>query len=162
MKPFKVTGIQYAALPYRFEGRRLSVLLITSRGTRRWVIPKGWPMPGLRPQDAAAIEAVEEAGVIGQVADHPLGSYQYMKLMKGGQAMAVQVIVFPLRVDEQTLEFKETGQRRLRWLSCHDAASRVAEPGLQRLIRDFGTAQSANPVVQLFQRYRAWRFGPAA
>ena len=67
MKAGKATGIQYAALPYRFEGRQVRILLITSRQTRRWVIPKGWPMSGLKPQDVAATEAGEEAGVVGEI-----------------------------------------------------------------------------------------------
>ena len=162
MKRLKVTGIQYAALPYRLEGRRLSILLITSRETRRWVIPKGWPMPGLKPQDAAATEAAEEAGVLGEIADQPLGSYHYMKVQKGKPARAVQVIVFPLRVTGQMEDFKEQAERKLRWFSPHEAASRVAEPSLQRLIREFGETTAAHPVMRLFHRYRTWRFGPAA
>ncbi len=67
MKKSKAVGIQYAALPYRQMGRRLEILLITSRETRRWVIPKGWPMNGLTPQEAAATEAVEEAGIEGEI-----------------------------------------------------------------------------------------------
>ena len=49
----------------------MRILLITSRGTRRWVIPKGWPMRGLKPQEAAAVEAAEEAGIVGEVEDQP-------------------------------------------------------------------------------------------
>ena len=71
MKKVKAVGIQYAALPYRIVRRRVEILLITSRDTRRWVIPKGWPMKGLKPQDAAAVEAAEEAGLIGEVEGRP-------------------------------------------------------------------------------------------
>ena len=62
------------------------------------MIPKGWPMRGLKPQDAAAIEASEEAGLVGQIEDHPIGSYHYVKQLKGGPTADVQVIVFPFRV----------------------------------------------------------------
>ena len=161
MKPFKVTGIQYAALPYRFEGRQVRVLLITSRGTGRWVIPKGWPMDGLKPQEAAATEAAEEAGLVGEITAKPLGSYHYPKQMKNGQTRAVQVIVFPFRVEDQAPAFKEQGQRTARWCRWQEAAGLVAEPSLRRLIRDFGLAHSPNPMIQGLRRYWAWRFGGA-
>jgi 8-oxo-dGTP pyrophosphatase MutT (NUDIX family) len=147
MKRGRLVGIQYAALPYRLTGRRLSILLVSSRGTRRWVIPKGWPMTGCKPHEAAATEAHEEAGLIGQIADQPLGSYRYMKEIKPGQSIAVQVIVFPFAVEAKAETFKEEG---------HRAAALVAEPSLRRLILDFGDAQSANPLIWGLHRYRAW------
>jgi 8-oxo-dGTP pyrophosphatase MutT (NUDIX family) len=153
MKPFKVTGIQYAALPYRFEGRQLRILLITSRETGRWVIPKGWPMGGLKPQEAAAVEAAEEAGLVGEITAKPLGSYRYMKRLKHDKTMAIQVIVFPFRVDERTAEFKEQGQRTERWCRWQEAAGLVAEPSL---------AHSPNPITKGLRRYWAWRFGGGA
>ncbi len=162
MKSTKRTGIQYAALPYRLEGRQLRVLLITSRDTHRWVIPKGWPMNGLKPQEAAAAEAAEEAGLIGAIEDTPLGSYRYLKRLKGDDAIAVQVIVFPFHVADQVESWKEQGQRTLRWFGYRAAASRVAEPSLQRLIRDFGTERTNSFVTRSLRRYRAWRFGAAA
>ncbi|HUO21396.1 MAG TPA: NUDIX hydrolase [Caulobacteraceae bacterium] len=138
MKKAKAVGIQYAALPYRVVRRRVEVMLITSRGTRRWVIPKGWPMAGLKPQEAAAVEAMEEAGVSGQVEDRPIGSYRYMKVLKEDQAIAVQVILFPLLVTGQEETWKEQGQREPRWFRYQRAATLVAEPSLRRLIREFG------------------------
>ena len=126
MKAVKLTGIQYAALPYRIHGRQVQVMLITSRGTGRWVIPKGWPMDGLAPRETAVAEAAEEAGILGEIVDRPIGSYRYIKHLKGAQSMAIQVIVFPLLVEGQTLAFKEQGQRRSRWFRYQEAASRVA------------------------------------
>ena len=79
MRAAKATGIQYAALPYRIEAGQVRVLLITSRETHRWVIPKGWPMNGLKPQDAAAVEAAEEAGLIGSIESQPLGSFNRLR-----------------------------------------------------------------------------------
>ena len=138
MKGARTTGIQYAALPYRFEGRQVRVLLITSRETHRWVIPKGWPMTGLKPQDAAAVEAAEEAGLIGEIEATPLGSYRYLKRLKGDDSIAVQVIVFPFLVEAQVESWKEQDQRSLQWFGYRTAASQVAEPSLRRLIREFG------------------------
>lgn len=160
MKGPRTTGIQYAALPYRIEAGQVRILLITSRETRRWVIPKGWPMNGLKPQDAAAVEAAEEAGLIGSIESQPLGSYGYLKRLKGGDAVAVQVIVFPFHVGDQVEHWKEQGQRSLQWFGYRTAASQVAEPALKRLIREFGAERSPSLMARSLRRYRAWRFGP--
>ncbi len=161
MKTAKVTGIQYAALPYRLEGRRLRILLITSRGSRRWVIPKGWPIGGLTPQEAAATEAAEEAGLVGRVESEPLGSYSYLKHGKGEQSRAVQVIVFPFLVEGRGESWKEQGQRQARWFGARDAASAVAEVSLKRLIRNFAEARSPTLLAQSLHRYRTWRLARA-
>ncbi len=157
MKPFKATGIQYAALPFRMEGRQTQVLLITSRRTRRWVIPKGWPMDGLKAHEAAATEAAEEAGIAGEVSDRPIGSYRYLKSLKNDQTLAIQVIVFPLRVEGHAPAYKENGQRDLRWFRYQEAASAVAEPSLQHLIRTFGRDQAQGAVWRALSSYRLWR-----
>jgi len=157
MKPFKTVGIQYAALPYRLVGRQVQVLLITSRGTGRWVIPKGWPMKGLKPQEAAAIEATEEAGLQGEISDRPIGSYSYSKMLKQDQVITVQVMVFPLHVEFRAEAYKEAGERTSRWFSYRQAASLVAEPSLKRIILEFGEGQAAGKLTMLFRRYRAWR-----
>ena len=162
MKGARTTGIQYAALPYRIEAGQLRILLITSRETRRWVVPKGWPITGLKPQDAAAAEAAEEAGLIGTIEPTPLGSYRYLKRLKRNEAIAVQVIVFAFEVSEQVESWKEQDQRTLRWFGYRTAAMRVAEPSLKRLIRDFGAERSNSFVARSLRRYRVWRFGGAA
>jgi 8-oxo-dGTP pyrophosphatase MutT (NUDIX family) len=165
MKAARTVGIQYAALPYRLEGRRVMILLITSRATRRWVIPKGWPMHGLKPQDAAAMEAAEEAGVVGEIEGQPLGSYHYDKLLKPGRAVSVQVIVFPFRVSAQADAWKEQHQREVRWLPYQRAAAMVAEPALRRLIHDFGAARAPTLLargLRTFRTYRSWRLAARA
>jgi ADP-ribose pyrophosphatase YjhB (NUDIX family) len=161
MKAAKIVGIQYAALPYRLDGRRVRVLLITSRGSRRWVIPKGWPIGGLTPQDTAATEAAEEAGLIGRVEAEPLGSYRYLKRTKGEQMRAVQAIVFPFLVEDQSDTWKEADQRLVRWFDYRQAASAVAEASLKRLIRQFGRARSPTLLAQSLHRYRTWRLARA-
>jgi uncharacterized protein len=157
MKPAKAVGIQYAALPYRIENRRVRILLITSRGSRRWVIPKGWPIAGLTPQDAAATEAAEEAGVIGRIEADPLGSYRYLKRVGGVHDKAVQVIVFPFLVEDIRETWKEQGQREARWFAYSEAAVAVAETSLKRLIRKFGAARTPTVFAQSLHRYRTWR-----
>jgi 8-oxo-dGTP pyrophosphatase MutT (NUDIX family) len=156
MKRVRLVGIQYAALPYRFQGGQLWILLVSSRRTRRWIIPKGWPIAGRKPHEAAAVEAMEEAGITGAIASQPLGSYRYLK---DDENLAVQVLVFPLRVDGQAASFKEQGQRVATWFRFRQAARRVAEPSLRRLILDFGDAHSTNPLIRGLRRYRTWRFG---
>ena len=74
---------QYAALPWR-NAQGFEILLITSRETRRWVIPKGWPMPGNSPAESAAQEAYEEAGIRGKIAVQAIGHYGYRKRLRGG------------------------------------------------------------------------------
>jgi ADP-ribose pyrophosphatase YjhB (NUDIX family) len=157
MSPAKAVGIQYAALPYRIEGRQLQVRLITSRGTGRWVIPKGWPIVGLRPADAAAVEAAEEDGLEGEMAPTPIGSYHYLKRLKGQHTQQTQVIVFPFRVTGHASTYKEQGERHGAWFAYAKAAALVAEPALRRLIRDFGDAHTPNFLTQSLRRYRAWR-----
>jgi 8-oxo-dGTP pyrophosphatase MutT (NUDIX family) len=163
MKPVKLTGIQYAALPYRMVGRQMQVMLVTSRRTKRWIIPKGWPMNGKTAPQAAAAEAVEEAGIVGTIAERPIGSYRYLKTLKNKQdTMAIQVIVFPFLVEDSVEAFKEEGQRTARWFGYRQAASSVAEPALRRLIREFGGARSAGFFLRTLRSYRAWRFGVPA
>jgi 8-oxo-dGTP pyrophosphatase MutT (NUDIX family) len=157
MKALKIVGIQFAALPFRIDARQLWVLLITSRDTQRWVIPKGWQMTGLKPQEAAATEAAEEAGIIGEVEDNPVGSYRYEKRLKGEATTAVQVIVFPFRVQAQADDWKEHGQRRFEWFRYQKAATLVAEPSLRHIIRDFGADRSPGLLAQSLRSYRSWR-----
>src|ERR1700754_3917375 len=93
-------GLQFGALPYRFaSGGGLQILLITSRTTRRWIIPKGWAIKGSKPWESAAREAYEEAGLRGTVARRPFGSYLYVKTFEdGAEALPCEVRVFPLLV----------------------------------------------------------------
>jgi 8-oxo-dGTP pyrophosphatase MutT (NUDIX family) len=157
MKQDKIVGIQYAALPFRIQAGQVWILLITSRGTQRWVIPKGWPMIGLKPQEAAATEGAEEAGIVGEIEDKPFGSYRYDKRLKPDETIAVQVIVFPFRVQAQADDWKEQGQRRFAWFRYQKAATLVAEPALRHIIRDFGAERSPGFLAQGLRGYRTWR-----
>jgi 8-oxo-dGTP pyrophosphatase MutT (NUDIX family) len=131
---------QYAALPWRLDpSGRIEVMLITSRETRRWVIAKGWPIDGLTPYASAAREAFEEAGVVGETWEEPIGSYFYEKRLKNGRLRPVTVEVFPLRVDEELEDWPEKGQREKRWFAATEAATLVQERQLQILIRAFAT-----------------------
>jgi uncharacterized protein Yka (UPF0111/DUF47 family)/8-oxo-dGTP pyrophosphatase MutT (NUDIX family) len=136
---------QIAALPYRTDGTKIDapvrVLLVTSRATRRWVIPKGNPMPGMVPHTAAAREAEEEAGVSGLVCPTPLGSYRYRKRRGNGASLMVDVDVFPLAVQREFDTWKEQSQRERRWFSLPEAAEAVDEDDLRDLMRSFGPSE---------------------
>lgn len=136
---------QIAALPYRTAGRSLdaavSILLVTSRETKRWVIPKGNLAQGVSPHTAAAIEAEEEAGVLGAVCPTSLGSYRYRKRRGSGASLMADVEVFPLAVNRVLSEWKEKSERERRWVSLAEAASMVEEPDLRDLIRSFGASE---------------------
>lgn len=133
---------QIAVLPYRFGGPGMDgpteILLITSRGTGRWVIPKGNPLTGMPLHASAAVEAEEEAGVIGAVCPTPIGSYQYRKRRANGASVMLDVEVFPLAVTRELGEWKEQDERERRWFPFSEAAGAVDEADLQALIRSFG------------------------
>jgi len=129
-------GIQFAALPFRRRaGVGTEVMLITSRRTKRWIIPKGWPMTRKTPHAAAAREALEEAGVIGRIGTSPIGSYSYEKRLKKGRAIVCEVLVFPLEVKRQQKSWPEKGERQIHWLSLAKAAATVHEGVLSDIIR---------------------------
>lgn len=130
--------VQCAALPWRrTEAGEVEILLITSRETRRWVIPKGWPHRGLGPAASAAREAFEEAGVLGEVSRKPIGAYRYDKRLKSGRVQHVRVAVYAMRVVEERDAWPEMGEREKQWARGDEAASRVTEPELSRLIGAF-------------------------
>ncbi|MET3355953.1 UNVERIFIED_ORG: 8-oxo-dGTP pyrophosphatase MutT (NUDIX family) [Xanthobacter viscosus] len=130
--------VQYAALPYRVRrDGEVQIRLITSRETRRWVIPKGWPMKGLSPPKAAAREAYEEAGLVGVISREPLGMYTYEKRL-GTRSVLCDVLVFPFKVKRLLQKWPERFQRYGFWFSIDSAAAAVQEEDLSELIRSFG------------------------
>ena len=128
------TRMQYGALCWRLGDTGTEVLLITSRDTGRWVIPKGWPMSGLTLGGAAAREAWEEAGVRGALDEGEIGAFCYDKLLKPGQALHCRVNVYGLRVSELADKFPERKMRRRKWFDHAKAARKVAEPELRGLL----------------------------
>ena len=110
------------------------VLLITSRGTGRWIIPKGWPIPNLSLSASALQEAWEEAGVQGLVDPREIGRYGYDKHRRLRPSVAVEVRVFPIAVTRLATTYPEAAQRARIWLPPPEAAGRVAEPELQALL----------------------------
>lgn len=137
----ETTGLpsQYAALPWRARKSGVKVLLVTSRETRRLVLPKGWPMPGLKPHRVAEREAWEEAGIMGKAARTSVGSYTYWKRMRDSFVLC-NVDVFPLDVKSLEDNWPERRERERLWLAPDEAANVVDEPGLAHLLRTFSLA----------------------
>ncbi len=126
---------QVAGLCVRGTGKDRKVLMITSRGTGRWIIPKGWPMEGKTNAEAAMIEAWEEAGVKkATIEPDPIGRYFYSKTVEGGVPVPVEVQVFLLNVEKLARTYPEMKERRRKWVRPVRAAAQVDETGLQALL----------------------------
>jgi 8-oxo-dGTP pyrophosphatase MutT (NUDIX family) len=132
-----VANVQYAALPWRRVQGALEILLITTRNTRSWIVPKGWPLVGCTPSECAANEALEEAGVLGEVAEKALGVFHYNKRQKSGDIVPCKVHVFAMEVVHQRRSWAEKAARDICWCSLPEALARVTEPSLRRLIAKF-------------------------
>lgn len=130
---------QYGVICFRFPQhvKAHEILVITSRNTGRWIIPKGWPMKGKKPWQVAAIEALEEAGVRGVVGRKPVGHYTYLKSLDDGDIVTCVVQLYQLEVTSIEPSFKEKGQRRVVWVSTDEAARRVNEVELKDLLVNF-------------------------
>lgn len=131
--------LQFGALPWRWRDGP-EILLVSSRETRRWIIPKGWPMKGRKPHAAAAREALEEAGIVGRIGKQPVGSYFYEKRMRNGAVLPCKVEVFALEVERQRKRWPEMDERTTRWFGPEEAAASVVEPDLALLIQQLAAA----------------------
>ncbi|MCR8549392.1 NUDIX hydrolase [Salipiger sp. P9] len=142
-------GEQIAALPMHWDKKgNLQVLMVTSRDTGRWVMPKGWEMDGKKPWHAAEIEALEEAGAKGYVSSEQIGSYRYGKLLDDGEVLLCEVRVYPMIVEKLLRNWKERHQRRRKWFTPKAAAKRVHEPELSELLMTLTKKPKKQPVIQ--------------
>jgi len=134
---------QCGALPYRVTpSGGTEVLLVTSRGTGRWIVPKGWPIAGLSDADSAAQEAYEEAGVRGEIGQTPLGTFAHWKSAEDGSEPGLfHIDLYPLRVERELTLWPEAHQRRKVWVSIDQAVTMI-EPGE---LRDLVAAFEAPP-----------------
>ena len=126
--------IQTGALPWRRRKKGVEVLLVTGRRSRRWTIPKGWPMPGKSLAEAAAQEAFEEAGVKGTIDSEPLGSFRHTKTNLAIGDLDVTILVHPMWVERELPKWPELGQRKRKWFKPEEAAERVDSAELGALI----------------------------
>jgi 8-oxo-dGTP pyrophosphatase MutT (NUDIX family) len=132
-------SLQFAALPWRIsESGTREVLLLTSRETHRWIIPKGWPIKGWKPAEVASREAYEEAGLIGQiVGKRSLGKFHYEKRLAKEKAIVREVRVFLFRVEQQLVDWPEKGERESKWFDANEAVALVEEGGLAKIMARF-------------------------
>lgn len=128
---------QFGALVYRVRNDKVQVLLITSRNTGRWIIPKGWPIAGATPSEAAETEAWEEAGVKGRASHSCLGLYSYLKRRETLRDLPCLVMVYPLEARKLQSKYPESAERRRKWFSRRTAAKLVHEPELAHMIKNF-------------------------
>ncbi len=129
--------VQAAALPWRAGENGPEILLITSRKTGRWILPKGWPEGGESLDRCAVREAFEEAGIRGHSSTNAIGSYYYGKASPSGLIRRCEVHVFALEVTESEKRWPEKRQRERRWLKPSEAAKRITEPALADMIANF-------------------------
>ncbi|MCS6622144.1 NUDIX hydrolase [Roseibacterium beibuensis] len=157
--PLRIAGVskretrtQFAALCYRVsktpKGKKgkeaapaVEILLVSSRDTGRWIIPKGWPMDGMTPAAAAAQEAWEEAGVRGRAHGQCVGLYAYDKWLDEELSLPCIVAVFPVEVKKLDKDFPESDERKRKWFSPKKAAQKVDEPELKVILESFDPAR---------------------
>ena len=145
----QATEKQIAALPIQWDEKgRMRVLMVTSRGTGRWVMPKGWLMDGKKPWHAAEIEALEEAGAVGFIGSDPLGEYGYEKDMGDGKSIPIRVCIYPMIVDQLKKHWKERSDRTRRWFSAKGAAKRVDEPELRDMLLSLANKPRKKPAIR--------------
>jgi 8-oxo-dGTP pyrophosphatase MutT (NUDIX family) len=131
------TITQYGTIAWRPAADGAEVLLITSRETQRWVVPRGNVILGLEPHLSAAQEAYEEAGIRGRAGAERIGQYRYIKRLRLGRSVTAEVHLFPLEVTEELDEWPERHQRQRRWFAPAAAADAVDEGELKALILAF-------------------------
>ncbi len=134
-----IARVQYGALPFRFtKAGSLELLLVTTRQTKRWIIPKGWPAKGMKPAKSAAREAYEEAGIRGAVGRKSIGAFFYDKRLEDNEStIACEVRVFPMSVKRRLKTWPEAHERDARWFQPLEALSALGDQGLRELIAAF-------------------------
>lgn len=149
---------QFGVLPYR-EINGLEILLITSRETRRWIMPKGWPIRGLKPAASAAQEAYEEAGLRGLIESRSLGSYLYEKRLVEKQAIVpCEVKLYAMRVCRLETTWPEQAERERLWFSPGAAIAAVSDDGVKAIIRAFASGRQ-NVAVPVEGDGSPWHVG---
>ena len=140
VKPKRSHRKQVAALPLTLCDCEVLALLVTSRSTGRWVLPKGWTKGRIGPVETAVLEAFEEAGLKGEIRAESVGSYTYFKQMPDGSQVKCKVDVFPMHVERELDFWPEDTQRLRRWFFARDAARLVQESELSDLLKNLDAA----------------------
>ena len=145
---------QLAVIPFIMHQGQPLILMVTSRETRRWIVPKGWQEKKVTDRDQAGREAFEEAGVAGILSDKPIGSYRYDKRLKDGRVKVLEVAVYSLEVTELLDDWPEMDERERRWMTPAQAAMAVREGALAALLLSMAVSppsvsgrESGNPAA---------------
>lgn len=133
----EAAGVQYGALPWRITERGFEILLVTTRHSGQWILPKGWPIDGASPHASAEHEALEEAGVLGEIGETAIGAFRHNKKRKN-TTLRCEVRIYPLRVTHQRADWPEKSERRARWFRLSDARAAVRSSELKAIIESFG------------------------
>lgn len=153
---------QYAALPYvRNEDGEVEILVMSSRETRRVVIPKGWPIRNRKSWKTAEIEARQEAGLVGEIGHRSIGQYQYWKRLPASFVL-VKVSVYPLCVTRQLTDWPEKHERTQSWMAPQDAATLIDETELGDLILEFARSLDTKPKAATRRRRQGSGAQPSA
>ncbi|MCB1497036.1 MAG: NUDIX hydrolase [Bauldia sp.] len=127
---------QSGVIPYAIVESTPVFLLVTSRQRGRWIFPKGRIADGLKPWESAEREAHEEAGVEGVIATRPVGSYRAWKT-RGVRRFVIEVDMYPLRVEKQHDNWRETGERYRHWVTLAEATRLITDKRVAELLRNF-------------------------
>jgi 8-oxo-dGTP pyrophosphatase MutT (NUDIX family) len=134
VSPVQRPQLQYGVIPYRRAQDGIEILLITSRNTGRWIVPKGWPLARTASRDVARLEAFEEAGLEGTIGKRRFGFFHYHKRLKDGSVILCRVDVFAFEVGRQHENWQEQSERKRRWFDARRAIELVRERELKALI----------------------------
>ena len=128
---------QSGVIAYGLNEGNLSLVLITSKSTKRWVVPKGHIEPNLTAKESAEQEAFEEAGIEGVVSDVTVGSYDYTKHDKEDSNI-YRVSLFPMEIQRLHNDWPEANLRARQWMTIPQAVNAVNEETLKLLLKNFG------------------------
>ena len=144
---------QIAALPlHRDRNGKLRVLMVTSRDTKRWIMPKGWLMDGKKPWHAAEIEALEEAGAMGFISTEPIGVYHYTKRLDRRKKVRCRVTVYPMVVEKLKRRWKERKERKRHWFALRKAAKLVDEKELSVLLKSLAAQPEKHASLEVLSK----------
>jgi 8-oxo-dGTP pyrophosphatase MutT (NUDIX family) len=143
--PKKSKNGQCAVLPFAVRDGEIRILLITSRETKRWIIPKGWMEKDTKPRDMAAKEAFEEAGIVGKIGKKPIWTYSYRKKLDRGDDVLCEVDVYAMEVERELDDWPERGERVRRWMSLSEAAYLISDSGMTPLLLNLAAPTPNKP-----------------
>jgi 8-oxo-dGTP pyrophosphatase MutT (NUDIX family) len=124
--------IQYGVLPYIQSANKVKLVLITSRKSKNWIVPKGNRILKKSKHATALQEAFEEAGLRGRLSE---GDEMHFKIKSNGKQ--VMLILYPMRVEKMLRVWPEKGQRKRVVVNRHKAVKIVGWPNFRRKLKSW-------------------------